>query len=109
MKGTKLEEQTQNFNKNMRDFETKRFFCFAEQLETPYFVFRETIETRRNSDLFRTVSYFAKLKKYETVKPIRNTGLITKENTLFSMLKLLSYLILCSFIKHASLSTFKDK
>ena len=63
MKGTKLEEQVQNFNENMRNYETKRFFSFAKQLETFYFVFRETIETRRNSDLFRTVSYFAKLLK----------------------------------------------
>ena len=71
MKGTKIEEQVQNFNENMRNYETKRFFSFAKQLETFYFVFRETIETRRNSDLFRTVSYFAKLKKYETVNPTR--------------------------------------
>ena len=63
MKGTKLEEQVQNFNENMRNYETKRFCSFAKQLETLNFVFRETIETRRNYDLFRTVSYFAKLKK----------------------------------------------
>ena len=63
MKGTKLEEQAQNFNKNMRNYETKSFFSFAKQLETTYFVFRETIETRQNSDLFRTVSYFANLKQ----------------------------------------------
>ena len=63
MKGTKIEEQVQNFNENMRNYETIRFFSIAKQLKTLYFVFRETIETRRNNDLFRTVSYFAKLKK----------------------------------------------
>ena len=58
----------------MQNYETKRFFSFAKQLETLYFVFRETIEARRNSDLFRAVSYFAKLKKkYETVNPSDNT------------------------------------
>ena len=74
MKGTKLEEQAQNFNKNMRNYETKSFFSFAKQLETTYFVFRETIETRQNSDLFRTVSYFAKLKK-KFVNPIHRSSL----------------------------------
>ena len=72
MKGTKLKEQVQNFNENMRNYETQRFFSFAKQLETFYFVFRETIETRRNSDLFRTVSYsfvFRETEKYETVYP----------------------------------------
>ena len=63
MKGTKLEEQVPNFNENSRNYDTKRFFYFVKQLETFYFVFRKTIETRRNSDLFRTVSNFAKLKK----------------------------------------------
>ena len=48
------------------------FFCFAKQLEPLFsyfliFQFRKTIETLRNSDLFRTVLFFAKLKKYETV------------------------------------------
>ena len=46
MKGTKLEEQIQNFNKNMRNYETIRFFSLTKQLETLYFVFHETIETR---------------------------------------------------------------
>ena len=53
----------------MRNYETKCFFCFAKQLETLYFVFRETIETRRNSDLFLTVSYFSKLKKIRNCQP----------------------------------------
>ena len=66
MKGTKLEEQVQNFNENMRNYETKCFFSFAKQLETLYFVFREMIETRQ---IFLTVLYFAKLKKNETVDP----------------------------------------
>ena len=38
---------------------------FRETTQNTFFVFfqfRVTIETRRNSDLFRTVSYFAKLK-----------------------------------------------
>ena len=57
MKGkvTKLKEQVQNFNENMRNYETKRFFSFAKQLETLYFVFRET------------------KKKYETVNPSHDT------------------------------------
>ena len=45
MKGTQLEEQGQNFNKNMRNYEKKLFFSFAKNLETLYFVFCETIET----------------------------------------------------------------
>ena len=69
MKGTKLEEQVQNFNENMQNYETKRFFSFAKQLETLYFVFRVTIGARRNSDLFCTVSYFAKLKKIRNCQP----------------------------------------
>ena len=71
MKGTKLEEQVPNFNENSRNYDTKRFFYFVKQLETFYFVFRKTIETRRNSDLFRTVTNFAKKRKkrYETVNP----------------------------------------
>ena len=50
----------------MRNYETKRFFSLAKQLETLNFVFRETIETRRNSDLFRTVMNFAKKEKKYT-------------------------------------------
>ena len=51
------------------------FPSFAKQLETLFsyfcifFQFRETIETRWNSDLFRTVSYFAKLKKIRNCQP----------------------------------------
>ena len=42
-----------------------------------FFQFRETIETRRNSDRFRTVSDFAKLKKkYETVNPLLRESLL---------------------------------
>ena len=37
-----------------------------------FFQFRKRIETRRNIDLFRTVSYFAELKKYETVNPMHD-------------------------------------
>ena len=53
----------------MQNNETKRFFSFTKQLETLFIVFLyffqfvETIKTRWNSDLFRTVSYFAKEKK----------------------------------------------
>ena len=64
MKGTKLEEQVQNLNENMQNYETKRFFSFAKQLETLYFVFRVTIGA-----LFCTVSYFAKLKKIRNCQP----------------------------------------
>ena len=69
MKGTKIEEQVQNFNESMRNYETKLFFSFAKQLETLYFLFHKTIETRRNSDLFRTVSHFLKLKKIRNCQP----------------------------------------
>ena len=68
----KIEERVQNLNENMRNNKTKCCFTFAKQLETlfSYFCqFRESIETWRNSDLFRTVANFVKLKKYETVKP----------------------------------------
>ena len=53
MKGkvTKLKEQVQNFNENMRNYETKRFFSFAKQLETLYFVFCETKKTTKLSTL----------------------------------------------------------
>ena len=50
MKGTKLEEQVQNFNENMRNYETKRFFSFVKQ------------------QLKNFISYFAKRSKLgETV------------------------------------------
>ena len=42
----------------MGNYVTKRFFRFAKMFET-----------QRNSDLFRTVLYFAREKKYETVNP----------------------------------------
>ena len=57
-----------------RHFERKRlytlfsFFNFAKQVEQHFVLifghlqFREAIKTRQNMDLFRTVSYFAKLK-----------------------------------------------
>ena len=69
----KFEEKFQHFKSNYAKLRNEtNFFSFAKQLETLVFVFfqfRETIGTRRNSTLFRTVSYFAKLKKYETVYP----------------------------------------
>ena len=37
----KLKESTQNVEKNMRNYETKRFFSFAKQLETVRFVFSQ--------------------------------------------------------------------
>ena len=58
MKGTKFEEQVQNFNENMRIYETKRFFSFAKQLETHFITY-----FAKRSKLGETVSYFAKLKK----------------------------------------------
>ena len=74
-----------NLTKNIRNYETKLFFSYAKQLETLFFVFsyfiqfRKTIETRQNSDLFRSVSYFAKLKQ--------NTKLSTLHATALSMAK----------------------
>ena len=64
----KIEERVQNLKENMQNDETERSFQFREKLETLFsyfFQFRKTIETRRNSDLFRTVSFFAK----KTVHP----------------------------------------
>ena len=75
VKGIELKVRLRILKKKMRNYETKRFFFrFAKQLETllsyfRIFPFRETIETRRNSDLFRTVSYFAKLKKIRNCQP----------------------------------------
>ena len=56
---------------------TKRnvFFSFAKQLETLYFVIRETIKFRQNSDLFRTVSYIAKLKKDTKLSTLVTMGM----------------------------------
>ena len=78
MKVTKLEERYKISMKICETTKRKFFFRFAKQLETFYFVFSEMIETRRNSDLFRTVLYFAKLKKYETVKPSENANCMLK-------------------------------
>ena len=50
----KLKESTQNVEKNMRNYETKRFFSFAKQLETVRFVFWRN---DRNSAKQRPVSY----------------------------------------------------
>ena len=63
----KFEEKAQNFNENIQKYEMKHCFAVAQKnlkhFFSYFFQFHETIETRRNSDLFRTVSYFAKLKK----------------------------------------------
>ena len=67
-KGIKIEERVHNLKENMRNDKTKRF-QFRETTRNIFFLFlyffqiRKTIETRLNSDLFRKVSYFAKLKK----------------------------------------------
>ena len=58
----------------MRNYETKRFFSFAKYSKHffrifVFFQFLETIETRQNSEPFRTVSYFAKLKKIRNCQP----------------------------------------
>ena len=69
-KGIKIEERVHNLKENMRNDKTKRF-QFRETTRNIFFLFlyffqiRKTIETRLNSDLFRKVSYFAKLKKNE--------------------------------------------
>ena len=68
IKSTKLEEKVKNTKRNIvsQFCETTRntFFTFAY-----FFQFCETIETRQNSDLFRTVLYFAKLKKIRNCQP----------------------------------------
>ena len=79
IKSTKLEEKVKNTKRNIvsQFCETTRntFFTFAY-----FFQFRETIETRQNSDLFRTVLYFAKLKKIRNCQPNLWTFLITQGN-----------------------------
>ena len=62
----KLCENTKrNIVSQLRETTRNTFFEFSY-----FFQFREPIETRRNCDLFHTVSCFAKLiKKYETVNP----------------------------------------
>ena len=69
MRGTKLEQQVKISMKICETSKQNVFFSFAKQLETLNFVFRKTIETRRNSDLFRTVSYFANKKKIRNFQP----------------------------------------
>ena len=59
IEGIKLDERITNLKKICETKKRNVFFSFAKKLETLFFV---TIETRRNSDLFCTVSYFAKLK-----------------------------------------------
>ena len=67
IKGTKPEAKVQNLNENIRKYETNHCFAVSrnnsKHFFSDFFQFRKTIETRRNSDRFRTVSYFAKLKK----------------------------------------------
>ena len=69
IKGSKFEEKVQNLIENMWNYETKRFFLvsqFRETIRNTYFrifsVSRNDRNSQRNSELFRTVSYFAKLK-----------------------------------------------
>ena len=56
IKGAKFEENVQNTNENMRNYETKQIFLFRETTRNTFFrffvffQFRETIETRRNSN-----------------------------------------------------------
>ena len=57
MKGTKLEEQVQNFNENMRIYETKRFFSFAKQLETHFITY-----FAKRSKLGETVTCFVQFR-----------------------------------------------
>ena len=73
---TKLEEKVHNLKEKDTKIRNETLFrSFAKQLETLCFVFsyffqfRETIEIRRNSDLFRTIKYFAKLKKIRNCQP----------------------------------------
>ena len=66
IKGIKLDERVTNLKKICETKKRNVFFSFAKKLETLFFV---TIETRRNSDLFCTVSYFAKLKKIRNCQP----------------------------------------
>ena len=71
IEGIKLDERVTNLKKIC---ETKKQIVFSVSRYKKlffrifaFFQFRETIETRRNSDLFLTVSSFAKLNKYETI------------------------------------------
>ena len=64
----------QKFKRKYANYETKRFSVLRNNsqhfLVFLYFIqFHETIETRRNSDLFHTVLYFAKQKKIPNCPP----------------------------------------
>ena len=66
----KFEEKVKNLNKNVRNYEMKRFFPFREITRNTFIVFfqfRETIETRRTSVLCGTVLYFVKKTKLSTL------------------------------------------
>ena len=74
----KLKERLQVLKKKMRNYETTKqnvfFFVSRNNLKhffvfLYFFQFCKMIKTRRNSDLFRTVSYFAKLKKIGNCQP----------------------------------------
>ena len=79
LKGTKLDEEVQNLKEKLRKYETKHCFAFSRNNSKPFFVFsyffqfRETIETWRSSDLFRSVSCFAKLGKNTKLSTLLET------------------------------------
>ena len=70
----KFEEKAQNFYKNIQKYEMKHCFAVAQKnlkhFFSYFFQFHETIETWRNSDLFRTVLFFVKLKKYQKLSSL---------------------------------------
>ena len=66
MKGTKLEEQVQNINENIRNYETKRFFPFRETTRNTFSYFA------KRSKLGETVTCLVQFRISRNLKKIRN-------------------------------------
>ena len=73
MKGTNLKEQVQNFNENMRNYETKRFFQFRETTRNTLFrnSWNDQIPAKQWPVSYSFV-YRQTKKRYETVNPSHN-------------------------------------
>ena len=84
----------QNLKEKIRIYETKH--CFAVSRNNSkhffrifvYFQFCETTETRQNSDLFRTVSYFAKLEKNTKLSTLMDMKITPGKNSITYLVKL---------------------
>ena len=86
MKGTKLEEQVQNFKESMRNYETKRFFLFRETTRNTLF---RISRNDRNSAKQWPVSYSFVFRE-------------TKKNTKLSTLVLASSVVVLNTFERDS-------